>query len=172
MFRCKTPIAVLLSLGLLAACASAPPRTTTALEFVLVRHAEKANDDPRDPSLSADGQARAQRLADSLAGQDVFAVYATDYKRTRNTAAPTAAAHAMAVTVYDAKQPAAEFAAQLRARHPAGTVLVVGHSNTVPEIAAALCACTVAPMGESEFDRRIAIVFDAQGHARLSETRY
>lgn len=165
-------LSTLLAVCLLAACASAPPQTATALEFVLVRHAEKANDDPRDPSLSPDGLARAQRLADSLAGQDVFAVYATDYRRTRDTAAPTAAAHATAVTVYDAKRPAAEFAAQLRARHPTGTVLVVGHSNTVPEIAAALCACTVAPMAESEFDRRIAIVFDAQGHARVSETRY
>lgn len=165
-------MSTLLALCVLAGCASAPPRTATALEFVVVRHAEKASDDPRDPGLSPDGQARAQRLADSLAGDDVVAVYATDYKRTRNTAAPTASAHAMAVSVYDAKQAATAFAAQLRARHPTGTVLVVGHSNTVPEIAAALCACMVAPMAESEFDRRIAIVFDAEGRASLSETRY
>lgn len=169
-----TPIKTLalsLLLCALSACASRPA-ATVPLEFVLVRHAEKADDDPRDPGLSDAGRARAQRLAESFAGREVFAVYATGYKRTRDTAGPTASAHAMAVTVYDAKLPAVEFAAQLRRRHPVGKVLVVGHSNTVPDIAAALCGCEVAPMTDTEFDRRIVVDFDAQGRPHLSETRY
>ena len=163
--------ALSLLLCALAACATTAP-VAVPQEFVLVRHAEKASDDPRDPTLSDAGRARAQRLADSFAGRELFAVYATDYRRTRDTAGPTARAHALAVTVYDAKLPAAEFAAQLRGKHPLGTVLVVGHSNTVPAIAAALCGCEVAPMAEDEFDRRIRIVFDGQGQAHLSQTRY
>jgi broad specificity phosphatase PhoE len=169
-----TPIKTLalsLLLCALSACASRPA-ATVPLEFVLVRHAEKADDDPRDPSLSDAGRARAQRLAESFAGREVFAVYATGYKRTRDTAGPTASAHATAVSVYDAKLPAAEFAAQLRRRHPVGKVLVVGHSNTVPDIAAALCGCEVAPMTDTEFDRRIVVDFDGQGRPHLSETRY
>jgi broad specificity phosphatase PhoE len=168
-----TPIKTLalsLLLCVLSACASRP--AAVPLEFVLVRHAEKADDDPRDPSLSDAGRARAQRLAESFAGREVFAVYATGYKRTRDTAGPTASAHATAVSVYDAKLPAAEFAAQLRRRHPVGKVLVVGHSNTVPDIAAALCGCEVAPMTDTEFDRRIVVDFDGQGRPHLSETRY
>ena len=113
-----TPLkTLLLSLLLcaLSACASRPA-APAPLEFVLVRHAEKADDDPRDPHLNDAGRARAQRLAGSFAGSEVFAVYATGYKRTRDTAGPTASAHAMAVSVYDAKLPAAEFAAQLRRR--------------------------------------------------------
>lgn len=162
----------LLALCVLAGCASSPPQPAAALEFVLVRHAEKADDDPRDPNLSAAGHERAQRLAASLAHDPLQAAYATAYKRTRQTAEPSARAHGLAVSGYDAKLPAAEFAARLRREHARGRVLVVGHSNTVPEIAAALCACKVAPMAEGEFDRRLSITFDRAGQARLGESRY
>ena len=52
-----------------------------------------------------------------------------------------------------------------------GTVLLVGHTNTVPAIAAALCGCTGAPMREDEYDRRIEIGIDAGGRTTLRETR-
>nr|WP_254696263.1 hypothetical protein [Lysobacter enzymogenes] len=44
---------------------------------------------------------------------------------------------------------------------------MVGHSNTAPDIAAALCACAVEPMPETEYDRRMIVDFDAQGRATL-----
>jgi phosphohistidine phosphatase SixA len=50
------------------------------------------------------------------------------------------------VTTYDAALDAKDLASTLKQRHASGTVLVVGHSNTVPAIAAALCACVVAPL--------------------------
>ena len=64
--------------------------------FVLVRHAEKATDDPKDPSLSDVGRARAARLLVSFDGVPVTAVYATGYRRTQATAQPTAGALALA----------------------------------------------------------------------------
>lgn len=167
------PITRLSALGLsvlLAACASAPPTPTPGASFVIVRHAEKANDDPRDPSLSEAGHARAQRLAAALKNQPVRAVYATAYRRTQQTGEPTAQSHRLQVVTYDAKQPAADFAAALRREHAAGTVLVVAHSNTAPDIAAALCQCTVAPMAETEFDRRMRIDFDRDGHPSYSQS--
>lgn len=154
---------------LLAACASAPPTPNSS--FVIVRHAEKANDDPRDPSLSEAGRARAERLAAALKNQPVRAVYATAYRRTQQTGEPTARSHGLHVVTYDAKQPATDFAASLRREHTADTVLVVAHSNTAPDIAAALCQCTVAPMAETEFDRRMRIDFDRDGHPRYTESR-
>ncbi|MFD0738699.1 histidine phosphatase family protein [Lysobacter koreensis] len=158
---------------LLSACAHTAPSVENAgVSFVVVRHAERSSDDPRDPNLSDAGRARAAALAASLAGAPVAAVYATAYRRTQQTAAPSASAHALTVTTYDAKQPAAEFAAQLKRTHPRGTVLVVGHSNTAPEIAAALCACTVEPMGDAEYDRRLRIDIGADGVAKLSVSRY
>ena len=161
----------LLAAALLAACASRPtaPAFTT---FVLVRHAEKADDGSKDPPLSAAGTARAQALAASLRDAPLRAAYATAYQRTQATAAPAARAHALEVTTYDANRPAGEFAAQLRRDHREGSVLVVGHSNTVPALAAALCACDVAPMGDAEFDRRLVITVDARGDATLREERY
>ncbi|WP_162253666.1 phosphoglycerate mutase family protein [Lysobacter sp. Root690] len=168
------PITRLSALGLsvlLAACASAPPTPTPGASFVIVRHAEKANDDPRDPSLSEAGRARAQRLAAALKNQPMRAVYATAYRRTQQTGEPTAQSHRLQVVTYDAKQPATDFAATLRREHAAGTVLVVAHSNTAPDIAAALCQCTVAPMTETEFDRRMRIDFDRDGHPSYSQSR-
>jgi len=81
-------------------------------------------------------------------------------------------ARRLAITPYPAGQPATEFAARLRAAHPRGSVLIAGHSNTVPDIVAALCACAVAPMADHEYDRMSIVRLDADGSARLDVTRY
>ena len=140
--------------------------------FVIVRHAEKASNDPKDPTLSETGHARAKRLAERLAAQRMTAVYATGYRRTQQTAAPTARTHGLEVQTYAAAMPAADFAAQLRSRHVSGSVLVVGHSNTVAAIASALCACAVAPLREDEYDRWITVSIRQNGAVSLKEARY
>lgn len=164
---------------LLAACASQPSRDPgaatpsshkTSLGFIVVRHAEKSDDDPRDPSLSEVGEARAQRLAKRMAEHDLIAAYATGYRRTQQTAQPTALLHGLDVQTYDASQAAAMFASELRQAHRHGTVLVVGHSNTVPAIAGALCACPVAAMDEDEYGRMYEIAIDSEGRATLHAT--
>lgn len=146
-------LAVLVLLSTLAGC-RALPDPADGTTFVLVRHAEKA-DAAVDPPLTPAGLQRARRLAASLDREAVVAVYATRTQRTQDTAAPTARAHALPVTAYDASRPPAEQAAALRRAHPAGTVLVVGHSNTVPALAQALCGCAIAPMADTEYGRRI-----------------
>ncbi|RYZ72864.1 MAG: hypothetical protein EOP91_06990, partial [Lysobacteraceae bacterium] len=97
-----------LCLGMLAACATIAPAgdPSAALTFVVVRHAEKAGDDPRDPSLSEAGQARAQALARLLADEPLTAAHATGYRRTQQTAQPAADAHSLRLTLYDAQLPA------------------------------------------------------------------
>lgn len=154
---------LLLSLG---ACSLLQPRSD-ALTFVVVRHAEKATDDPKDPALTDAGRARAASLATALADVPLVAVYATAFRRTQQTAAPAAAAHQLPVLAYDAAQPAAEFARYLRATHRSGQILVVGHSNTAPAIAAALCQCEVAPMDEAEYDRRMTVNIAPDGTVTL-----
>ncbi len=169
------PLIALVALLFLASCASSPagnatqPKSDGAMTFVLVRHAEKAADGSDDPPLTDAGRARAQALAQRLSTVPVIAVYTTAYQRTRQTATPTAQEHGLPLITYDTKQQAAEFAAQLRARHAGQTVMVVGHSNTVPNIAAALCACDVAPMSEAEYDRLTTVRIDADGRAVLEE---
>ncbi|HRO26403.1 MAG TPA: phosphoglycerate mutase family protein [Luteimonas sp.] len=142
------------------------------MTFVVVRHGEKTSDTEHDPELSAAGLERAQALARQLADDDLVAVYTSDYRRTRQTAQPSAAAHRLEAVVYDAKLPADEFARQLKAAHRHGTVLVAGHSNTVPGIVTALCACEVEAMPDSEYDRLSTIHVDADGRARLVVGRY
>ncbi len=102
--------------------------------------------------------------------QPVSAVYATGYRRTQQTAEPVAAGHGLGVTIYDARAAADHTAALLRQSGHAGTVLVVGHSNTVPALAAALCGCAVEPMDESEYGRRMEITVHADGRADLRTT--
>jgi broad specificity phosphatase PhoE len=157
----------------LAACTTPAPvavaTTAAAATFVVVRHAEKADDGSRDPPLSAEGEARALRLAAVLNGEPVVAAYATGYRRTQQTAAATAGAHGLAVTTYAADQPAPAFAARLRGAHARGTVLVVGHSNTAPQIAAALCRCTTTPLGDHDYGRVYRIRVGTDGRAALQE---
>ena len=153
--RIVLPVLIALSL-LVSGCRSLPDPSDGAT-FVLVRHAEKAADDPRDPGLTPEGERRAMRLAGSLHREPVVAVYATPLRRTQATAAPVARDHGLATTAYDPAEGPVPFAARLRAAHRAGTVLVVGHSNTIPALAAALCECEIAPIAESEYGRRITL---------------
>lgn len=150
----------------MAGCVSAP--VASGHTYLLVRHAEKASDDPRDPSLSSAGADRARRIAGSLHGLPLRAVYATAYRRTQQTAEPAARDHDLRVHTYDANASPEAVAAQLRAL-PAGMVLVVGHSNTIPQLAAALCVCTVAPIADNEFRRRITVRVDAAGKASMDD---
>jgi len=112
---------------LISSVAYSQPITT----FILVRHAEKATDDAKDPNLSEVGLMRAQSLAKLLAATTVDAVYSTPYKRTRNTVAPAATAKGFDVLEYNKIE---EMDALLK-KYEGGTVLVCGHSNTVPAIA-------------------------------------
>lgn len=141
-----------------------------ATTFIVVRHAEKVGDGSRDPPLSAIGIASARRLATALHAEPMIAVYATPFLRTRQTASATAADHGLAVIPYAADQPAAALAAQLRERHAGGTVLVVGHSNTAPGIAAALCACAATPLGDDDYGRVYRVAIDAGDRVLLEET--
>jgi broad specificity phosphatase PhoE len=155
----------------LAGCATLSTRSPS-VSYVVVRHAEKATDDPRDPSLSNAGDARAEALATLLRSRDLVAVYATDYRRTRDTAAPTAAAHDLSIISYDADAPPERVAERLRRSHASGTVLVVGHSNTVPGIVSALCDCEVAPIDESDYGNLFEVRIDGDAPPELSQRRY
>jgi broad specificity phosphatase PhoE len=118
--------------------AHAAPVTTV----ILVRHGEKVAGAPKmndDPALTAEGEARAQRLATMLRASGVTTIYTTPFTRTRSTAAPVAAALKVTPTeVKPGPDYAADVAAQIRALPAGSTVLVVGHSNTTPNVIKAL----------------------------------
>ena len=156
----------------LAACATHTRNQARDTTFVVVRHAEKASDDPKDPSLNAPGTARARALASHFATTPLSVAYATAFKRTQQNAAPAALASGIDVTTYDAARASGEFVAELRRKHAHGTILVVGHSNTVPEIVAALCSCAVAPLGDADYGDLYEVRIDHNGRATLTERTY
>jgi broad specificity phosphatase PhoE len=165
---------VLAALLLLPVPSHAATRDTVV---IVVRHAEKATDDPKDPSLSEAGIARAQALAKALTNEPLSAAYATQYRRTQLTAKPSADAAGIPLQVrpVDATNSStygAELAALIRRSHRGQNVLVVGHSNTVPDLVKALAGVTVDPIGESEFDRIYVVTLDKKGGARLLSLRY
>lgn len=167
-------------LGLLAACASAPPRPAPVLPahadagtvFILVPHAETAADDPDDPALSPAGQARAQALARQLRDVPLEAVYADEFRRTQQTVMPTLQARgSLKLSHYFSRGPLADTARQWRQQHR-GHVLVAGEPEAIAPLANALCTCTVRPLQAGETDRLIRITATAGGPVRVEDRRY
>jgi len=101
-------------------------------EIYLVRHAEKVKDDSKDPELTQVGHQRATNLADMLRSAGIKTIYSSDYTRTRDTAAPLAEHLGLELQIYDPKalEPFATALLELQEN-----ALVIGHSNTTPELA-------------------------------------
>jgi broad specificity phosphatase PhoE len=135
----------------------------------IVRHAEKATDasEPGVP-LSDEGKARAARLAGLLRDAGITAIYSTDTVRTRATAEPLARAGNRMVRVYS---DAATLADLLR-REPETTALVVGHSNTIPQLIAALGVREKVEIGDRDFDDLFIVVPRGTGEPLLLHLRY
>ena len=102
---------------------------------VIVRHAEKAANGGNDPDLSAAGRARAEALARILKDSGITAIFTSEFKRTQETAAPTATSTQVIPTVVAAKDTAALLA---KLHQLNGNALVVGHGDTIPNIVKAL----------------------------------
>lgn len=102
----------------------------------LVRHAEKSKTNTKDPKLSKIGQIRAMALAEALVDVELDKIYSTNYTRTQMTAIPTATSKKLEITPYSL--PAKLLAAKILKLHKQEKVLIVGHSNTIPELISAL----------------------------------
>jgi phosphohistidine phosphatase SixA len=122
----------------------------------VVRHAERADAGTagagmmaNDPELSDAGRARAEALATALKDAGITAIYATQFRRTQQTAAALAKALGLTVTVVPANDTKA-LVEKIKAS--TGNTLVVGHSNTVPEVIRGLGVATEVKIGENEYD--------------------
>lgn len=144
--------------------------TTT---IIVMRHAEKAALPAEDPPLSAVGEARAQTLAQIL-GQApeefrIQGIFVSEFRRTQDTVRPLANRLGVPVIVV----PAADIstvADRARDEYRGGRVLIVGHSNTVPEIVEKLSGHKVPAMAETEYG--IVYVVALPRFSRASVTRF
>src|SRR5262245_33696387 len=152
-------------------CADEVSAQTTTV--ILVRHAEKAAEPASDPGLTADGERRARDLAQLARDAGVTAAITTQFARTRATAQPLASALGITPEVVDARGAThvQDVAAAIR-KHIGQVVLVVGHSNTIPAIIAALGAAQPPPICDPEYDNVYIVTLPSSGSARIIRARY
>ena len=142
--------ALILSISLLLeTCVDAAP------VVFIVRHAEKASAGGKDPDLSVEGQKRADALANMLKDSQITSVFVTEFKRTQETAAPTARAAHVNPTVIPAND-MASLVQKLRALK--GNALVVGHGNTIPDLLKAIGIATPVTIPEDDYTEIFAVL--------------
>jgi len=183
--KMSRPCSAVLAVALLLA---ARPAAAADQVIFLVRHAERAatpaaqppapapGQPPpghgmmgEDPQLSPAGQQRAERLAAMLAAADIRHIFTTEFRRTRQTAAPLAARLKLTAVMSAAKDPD-PLVAQLHKM--AGNVLVVGHSNTLPDLLKKLGVTTQITIADDQFDDLFVLVRPATGAPTLVRLKY
>jgi broad specificity phosphatase PhoE len=148
--------------------------TTT---MIFVRHAEKALMPIDDPGLSAEGKVRAAELARQLVDADVVAgidaIYSTDTRRTIETAQPAADALELEIQTYENQEDDEPVVDAMVNAHKGKIILVVGHSDTLPTMIAALGASKkVPPIAEFEYDNIYVISIPWFGKTKTIRLRY
>ena len=143
--------ALFLTLSALAtpfAAAAQPLQATIRVDapVFVIRHLQKGPG--ADPALTAEGTANAERLAAMLKEKGIKAIFATPTRRAMETGEPLARALGLKVTPYD---PSNVAALAVAVRAAGGPVLIVGHSNTVPELVALFGGVRPAPIGDDDY---------------------
>ena len=100
--------------------------------FYLIRHAEKVriNKTDRDPALNEKGIIRAFNWRDFFIDKDISKIYSTNYKRTLETVKPIEVATGLTAILYS---PSSIDYENFISSNKGEIVLVVGHSNTIPD---------------------------------------
>jgi hypothetical protein len=142
------PLLRLLALALLVlapGCVTTPPVPPPS--YFVVRHLHTPGGE-RDPDLTEEGRRQAALLADGLGEHRPAAIYVSQFRRSRQTAAPLAARLGLTPIVYD---PADTPGLIARVRAGPRPALIVGHSNTVPDIVEQLGGTRPPPLVHEDF---------------------
>lgn len=176
-------------LALAFACAlllTSPASSVSAENFSLttvyfVRHAEKAADPANDPPLTEDGHTRAQNLARLFAAAGLKAIYTSQFLRTKHTAAPLAQTLGLPLTEIpvgmDTMTPnviSPQYLKDVTERIYANagqSVLIVGHSNTIPALIKEFGGDIVPTIQDAEYgDLFVVTVYD-KGKAKVAHLK-
>lgn len=136
------------------------PATAQPNVVFLVRHAERAATSghvPSDTGLSQAGYERAQHLAQELRDAQIGVIFTSEYKRTQETAVPLAQSSGIQPEIVPGDD-IRSLVAKIKAAR--GNVLVVGHSNTLPQIIAALGVSSRVTVSESDYDNLFVVLPD------------
>lgn len=162
---------MLAGLSILSDAKASNPAAPGPTIVILVRHAEKTPTAADDPPLSEAGVGRALELAHTLEGAGLKGIFTSQYRRTRETAEPLAKLLKLPITQIDATN-AGAFASQIKEKHDGDTILVVGHSNTVPKIMEELGVPNAPAMKDSDYDNMYVVHLNGAGEAHLLTLQY
>jgi broad specificity phosphatase PhoE len=136
-----------------AACVTTRQTDPDVTTVYLVRHGEKSTavaNDP-NPALTPAGRARAEALAAKLADAGVTHIISTQWTRTRETAQPLASRLGLTTEIVPTTLSGfADSTAAAVLRHRGHAILVVGHSNTIASVIAALGGPRLPDLCDSE----------------------
>lgn len=153
-----------------------------ATTVILARHAEKMDAPREDPPLNEAGVARSQRLAALLSSAGVKAIYTSQFLRTKQTGELLAKQLGITVTpiTIQSKQSNPREVSEQSIRqivdkimeHPGDTALVIGHSNSVPDVIRMLGGDAVPTIDEKKFDDLFIVTVYAKGKAKVVQMKY
>jgi broad specificity phosphatase PhoE len=164
--------ALLLVVATFLATSSAVAQSTLV---ILVRHAEKEAQPASNPPLTAEGEVRAKALSEVLANAGIGAIISTPFERTLATVRPLGTKLGIRVDTVPigAGVPAhAQAVAAAVRKHQGKAVLVVGHSNTITQIAAALGAPSMPDLCDGDYDQVFTLELQPSGPPRMTRTRF
>lgn len=143
------------------------PVTTTTV--ILARHAERSSQGGSNPQLTVEGRKRAQKLIHVLGTADVKAIYTSQLIRTKETAQPLAARLGLSPVVIDE---APQIKNDIMKNHSGKTVLVIGHTDTVPELISLLSGISPPVIGNGEFDNLFVVTVSSSGGTSVVRLKY
>ncbi len=168
----KFTILLVLLLVTLSSLYSQNSKTLTTV--YIVRHGEKDTSDPKntDPELNMDGHERAKSLAAKLKKEKFAAVFSTKYKRTTQTGSLVAKNGNLAIEYYNLADPKG-LAEAIKKKYKGKKVLIVGHSNTVLELAEAFGVSRPLPaLTDDDYDFLFRVNINQDGYASLTTQNY
>ena len=145
--------------------------------ILFVRHAEVTRTPgDNDPPLNAAGRARAEALADFVGNVDVLsgvdAIYASEFRRTQETAAAVARRHDLEVEIANHAE-IEDFMAEVQREHRGEIVLIVSHSNLIGPLIAELHGHQSVPeIAEDEFDNFYIVTIPLYGKVKTLRLHY
>jgi 2,3-bisphosphoglycerate-dependent phosphoglycerate mutase len=147
------------------------PNSSLVTTIILVRHGERNAATPAnsDPHLSAAGRARAKKLIHVVGESGITAIYRSHFARAKETAQPLATHLGLSTTEMD--EPL-HIQSDILSNHVGETVLVVGHSNTVPALIDQLGAGSIPMIDDSQFDHLFVVKKFSSGEASVTRLKY
>jgi phosphohistidine phosphatase SixA len=104
-----------------------------------------------------------------LASAGIRQIFTSEYRRTRQTAAPLAGKLGITPVTVPAKEPDALVE---QVRRATGNVLVVGHSNTVPDLLTRLGVAEKVTIGDNDYDNVFLVIRSSTGASTLVMLKY